>query len=288
MGAPNVGKSTLLNALLGEKLSIITNKPQTTRHRIIAIVNEEDYQIVFSDTPGVIDEPGYKMQEAMNSFAYSAISDADILLLMMDVTRPPVITEALARKLKNVSCPFFLILNKIDLSSPKEISQLTDWWIDELKVDRIIAISALNKVGTDELMSLIIEHLPEGQAYYPKDQFSDRSERFFVSEIIREKILELYHQEIPYSAEVVVTEFKSGESRKGPIVRIAADIIVSRKTQKSIIIGKKGQGIKQLSTLSRQGIEDFLQEHVYLELYVKVKEKWRDDERSLKSYGYLH
>ncbi|MFT4568187.1 MAG: GTP-binding protein Era [Saprospiraceae bacterium] len=287
MGEPNVGKSTLLNALVGEKLSIITNKPQTTRHRIIAIVNEDDYQIVFSDTPGVIYEPGYKMQEAMNSFAYSALTDADILLFMVDVTRPPVVDDKLKARLAKVECPKFLILNKVDLSTQKKLKSLTEWWSDEIEVDQMIAISALEKSGTEELMKVIIDHLPEGPPYYPKDQFSDRSQRFFVSEIIREQILEQYKQEIPYSAEVIVTQFKEGTSAKGPITRISADIIVSRKTQKSIIIGKNGVSIKALSTAARKGIEAFLQDHVYLELYVKVKEKWRDDERSLKSYGYL-
>jgi len=287
MGEPNVGKSTLLNALLGEKLSIITNKPQTTRHRIIAIANEAEYQIVFSDTPGVIKEPSYKMQKAMNSFAFSALEDADILLFMVDVTRAPIAPEILKSKLSQLECPIFIILNKIDLSSSKEINQLVEWWQDEIPAQEIIPISALEKSGTGELLNLIVSSLPEAPPYYPKDQFTDRSERFFVSEIIREKILEQYHQEIPYSAEVIVTTFKEGESQKGKIIRIGADIVVNRKTQKSIIIGKHGSGIKALSTASRKSIEEFLQEHVYLELYVKVREKWRDDDRSLKSYGYL-
>lgn len=287
MGEPNVGKSTLLNALLGEKLSIITNKPQTTRHRIIAIANEDNYQIVFSDTPGIINDPSYKMQKAMNAFAFSALEDADILLFMVDVTRPPVAPETLKTQLSNLKCPVFIILNKIDLSSQKEIKQLMEWWQDEIPAQKIIPISALEKSGTEELLKILVNHLPEGEPYYPKDQFTDRSERFFVSEIIREKILEQYHQEIPYSSEVIVTTFQEGESRKGPIVRIGADVIVNRKTQKSIIIGKNGAGIKALSTSARKDIELFLDQNVYLELYVKVREKWRDDDRSLKSYGYL-
>lgn len=287
MGEPNVGKSTLLNALIGEKLSIITHKPQTTRHRIMAIINEDHYQIVFSDTPGVIADPGYKMQVAMNTFAYSALHDADVLLFIVDVTRPPVIDEYLKKKLSAVNCPKFLVLNKIDLSSNSEVSRLTQWWADEIQMDRMMAISALEEAGTEALLNMIIDALPVGPPYYPKDQFSDRSERFFVSEIIREQILELYKQEIPYSAEVIVTQFKEGVSAKGPITRISADIIVNRKTQKSIIIGKNGASIKELSTASRKGIEAFIQQHVHLELYVKVKEKWRDDDRSLKSYGYL-
>ena len=288
MGEPNVGKSTLLNALLGSKFSIITNKPQTTRHRIIAIANEADYQIIFSDTPGVIYEPGYKMQKAMNAAAYSALEDADIMLFMIDVTRPPDISDELKAKINKLKCPIFLVLNKMDLSTQEKLIKLSKWWQNEIKTTEVLAISALEKEGTEGLINRIVNYLPEGPPYYPKDQFTDRSERFFVAEIIRENILELYHQEIPYSVEVVVYAFKEGESRKGPIVRISADIIVSRKTQKSIIIGKGGVSIKALSTASRLGIEKFLDQHVFLELYVKVKEKWRDDDRSLKSYGYLH
>jgi len=287
MGEPNVGKSTLLNALLGEKLSIITNKPQTTRHRIIAIVNTEDYQVVFSDTPGIIDTPHYKMQEAMNHFAYSALEDADILMYLVDVTSPPVIPDHIKKKIEGIDTPKLLVLNKMDLSSQKEMKQLSDWWKTELPSFRQVAISALEKVGTEELLQLIVDDLPEGPAYYPKDQFTDRSERFFVSEIIREKILQLYHQEIPYSCEVVVTSFKEDESRDDRLIRIGADIIVNRKTQKSIIIGKKGSSIKQLGIEARKDIEVFLERKIYLELYVRVKEKWRDDDRTLKSYGYL-
>lgn len=287
MGEPNVGKSTLLNALLGEKLSIITNKPQTTRHRIIAMVNTDDYQIVFSDTPGIIEDPGYKMQEAMNKFAFSATEDADVLLYLVDVTRPPVLAEEIKRKILKVKCPKLLVLNKIDLINQKELKQLVDWWHDELPELQPVAISALEKVGTNELLTTIEKHLPEGPPYYPKDQFTDRSERFFVSEIIREKILELYHQEIPYSCEIIVTSFKKDESRKDKLIRIGAEIIVSRKTQKSILIGKGGSSIKQLGIEARKDIEAFLDNRIYLELYVKVKEKWRDDDRFLKSYGYL-
>ncbi|MEL6123722.1 MAG: GTPase Era [Bacteroidota bacterium] len=288
IGEPNVGKSTLLNAFLGEKLSIITNKPQTTRHRIIAIANDPQYQIVFSDTPGVIREPGYRMQKAMNSFAMSALEDADVLLFMIDVTRPPEIDEELSAKIKSTECPVYVILNKIDLSTQTEVQRLSEWWVSELEADQVMAISALEQIGTSSLFDHIVKALPEGPAYYPKDQFTDRSERFFVSEIIREQILQQYHQEIPYSVEVTVTSFKEGDSRSGPITRIGADIVVSRKTQKSIIIGKGGASIKELSTKAREGIETFLDSKVYLELFVKVKEKWRDDDRTLKSYGYLH
>ena len=288
MGEPNVGKSTLLNALIGEKLSIITNKPQTTRHRIMAILNTDDYQVVFSDTPGIIDTPHYKMQKAMNTFAYSALDDADVLMFIVDVDKEPIVPEDIVKKLKGITCPKLLILNKIDLSSQKEMEALSKWWTSELPDFEQVAISALENIGVQELLNKIIGHLPEGPPYYPKDQFTDRSERFFISEIVREKILEQFFQEIPYSCEVIVNSFKEDETRKDKLVRIAADIIVNRKTQKSIIIGKGGSSIKKLGTAARIDIEAFLERKVYLELYVKVKEKWRDDDRSLKSYGYLH
>lgn len=287
IGKPNVGKSTLLNALIGEKLSIITNKPQTTRHRILAIINEDDYQIVFSDTPGMIDDPHYKMQDAMNKFAYSAFEDADVLIYMADVTETPAAEEALLQRLSKSEMPKILILNKIDISNQEQVAQVTEWWSERVEFDHICALSAMEKVGVESLLSLIVSLLSEGPAFYPKDQFTDRSQRFFVSEIIREKILERYHQEIPYSCEVNVNEFKEGTAKGAPIVRIMADIIVNRKTQKSIIIGKQGSAIKALGMAARKSIEEFLESRVHLELYVKVKEKWRDDDNTLKSYGYL-
>lgn len=288
MGEPNVGKSTLLNALIGEKLSIITNKPQTTRHRIMAILNTDEYQVVFSDTPGIIDTPHYKMQKAMNTFAYSALDDADVLMFIVDVNTEPIVPDDIVKKLKGITCPKLLILNKIDLSSQKEMEALSKWWTSELPDFEQVAISALEQIGVQELLNKIISYLPEGPPYYPKDQFTDRSERFFISEIVREKILEQFFQEIPYSCEVIVNSFKEDETRKDKLIRIAADIIVNRKTQKSIIIGKGGSSIKKLGTAARIDIEAFLERKVYLELYVKVKEKWRDDDRTLKSYGYLH
>jgi len=248
MGEPNVGKSTLLNALIGEKLVITNKKPQTTRHRIIALINDDDYQIVFSDTPGIIYDPGYKMQQAMNSSAYSALQDADVLLFMVDAAIPPYINEDVKRKIEGLDCPKMLIMNKQDLVEADYIELTTSWWEEQLPSFEVVTISALEGKGVEPLLEKIISHLPEGPAYYPKDQFTDRSERFFVSEIIRDKILELYHQEIPYSCEVIINSFKEGESRSGPIINIAADIIVSRKTQKSIIIGKGGSSIKQLGS----------------------------------------
>lgn len=254
----------------------------------MAILNTDEYQVVFSDTPGIIDTPHYKMQKAMNTFAYSALDDADVLMFIVDVNTEPIVPDDIVKKLKGITCPKLLILNKIDLSSQKEMEALSKWWTSELPGFEQVAISALEQIGVQELLNKIISYLPEGPPYYPKDQFTDRSERFFISEIVREKILEQFFQEIPYSCEVIVNSFKEDETRKDKLIRIAADIIVNRKTQKSIIIGKGGSSIKKLGTAARIDIEAFLERKVYLELYVKVKEKWRDDDRTLKSYGYLH
>jgi GTPase len=288
IGNPNVGKSTLLNALIGEKLSIITNKPQTTRHRILAIINENDYQIVFSDTPGIIDEPHYKMQSAMNSFAYSAFEDADVLVYMTDTIQEKELSQNIIQRLTNLQVPSILVINKIDLSNQEQLTELVKWYTDQVNFKYVCAISALENEGVKGLLQIMVDNLPVNPPYYPKDQFTDRSERFFISEIIREKILTLYHQEIPYSCEVIVNSFKEEPSRSGPMIHIMADIIVNRKTQKSIIIGKGGISIKQLGTDARKSIEEFLESKVFLELHVKVKEKWRDDDNTLKSYGYLH
>lgn len=286
IGFPNVGKSTLMNALLGERMSIITHKPQTTRHRIIGIWNDDDHQIVFSDTPGIIDAPHYKMQESMNSFAYSAFEDADVMMYMTDITEEQRMEEKVLKKLEKLDVPVFLIINKIDESTQKEVEEAIKFWEFMYKFDAIYPVSALNKEGTDHIIDAIKKHIPECPPYYPKDQLTDKSERFFVSEIIREKILELYHQEVPYSCEVIVTSFKEGESRSGKIIRIAAEIYVSRKTQKSIIIGKNGSMIKKLGTEARKSIETFLDEKVFLECHVRVKEDWRDSDRMLKHFGY--
>lgn len=287
MGLPNVGKSTLLNSLLGEKLSIITDKPQTTRHRIIAIDSGEDYQMVFSDTPGIILEPGYKMQQAMNRFAYSALEDADVLLYLLDASEDEQIPDYILEGFKSLECPVLLALNKCDLVDENRIAELKAKYSQQYKFHSILEISALTLSGLDDLQIKLLSLLPEGPPYYPKDQFTEKSERFFVSEIIRENILELYHQEIPYSCEVIVVSFKESESKKGPIIRISAEILVERKSQKNILIGKNGSAIKELGTRARKGIEEFLESPVFLELYVKVSEKWRDNEGFLKSYGYL-
>ncbi|MBR9922780.1 MAG: GTPase Era [Bacteroidetes bacterium] len=287
IGKPNVGKSTLMNALVGERMSIITNKPQTTRHRIIGLLSGDDFQIVFSDTPGIIDNPTYGMQKAMNRFARSTFEDADIMLFVLDVNERYPDDDPVIEQLKNVKVPLFLLINKIDKVHADKVEAVRKIWTDRVDFSEIHEISALHKTGTDQVLDAILKRLPEGPAYYPKDQLTDRPERFFVSEIIREKILELYHQEIPYSTEVIIESFKETETNKGePLTRISAIIFVSRKTQKPIIIGKEGKSIKKLGTEARKSLEKWLEMKVFLELHVKIKEDWRDDDRQLKWLGY--
>ncbi len=287
IGKPNVGKSTLLNALVGEKMSIITHKPQTTRHRILGIVSGEHYQIVFSDTPGLIDDPSYKMQKAMNDAAFSIFEDADLILFVTEPEDNYSGEEKIIEKLNETDIHKILIINKVDLSTPEDLKNLEELWKSRVNFDETLFVSALEKAGTEHLLERITKLLPEGPAYYPKDQISDKSVRFFISEIIREKILMIYKQEIPYSTEVVVTEYKEGEKEGKPLVRIRAEIYVMRQTQKQILIGRGGSSIKSLGIQSRKDIEKFIEKKVHLELYVKVKEKWRDDDRLLKSFGYL-
>lgn len=287
IGKPNVGKSTLLNAMVGEKMAIITSKPQTTRHRILGILSEDDFQVIFSDTPGLIHDPGYKMQKAMNDAAFSIFEDADVVLFVIDPYNDYDGTEKVIEKLKQTEVPKFLIINKVDQSNPDALKEMMALWKTRIEFDEIHCISALEKIGTDNLLTCIKNRLPEGPVYFPKDQISDRSERFFISEIVREKILMLYKQEIPYSSEVVVTEFKETILRDKPFVRIRAEIYVMRDTQKQILIGKQGSSIKKLGTEARKDIEKFLEKRIHLELFVKVKEKWRDDDRFLKGFGYL-
>jgi len=286
IGHPNVGKSTLMNALVGERMSIITHKPQTTRHRILGIVNDDDYQIVFSDTPGLIKKTNYKMQERMNAFVQGTTEDADVMLLVIDVKEPFDAESPILQIVKKVKCPLFLVLNKTDLLNEEQLMKVLLLWKDQINFAEIIPISALNKKNTCLLLNKILEYIPEGPVYYPKDQFTDRSERFFVSEIIREKILLLYHQEIPYSVEVIVDTFKEDPDPDKNLIKIHSTIFVSRKTQKSIIIGDKGSAIKKLGMDARKDIEKFLDKRVFLELFVKVKEDWRDDDSSLKMFGY--
>jgi len=288
IGHPNVGKSTLMNALMGERMSIITHKPQTTRHRILGILSDDDYQIIFSDTPGIVKDPSYKMHEAMNRFVRTTFEDADVMLFVTDTLENYAPDDPIIKRLLNVKSPLFLVINKTDLAKPEKIIELIQKWNKLIpNFTETIPISALEKKNTEKLFELILANIPEGPVYYPKDQWTDKSERFFVSEIIRENILLLYKQEIPYSSEVEVESFKETTTKAGdPLVRISAIIYVSRKTQKSIIIGKQGSMIKRLGTQARISIEKFLGKKVFLEMHVKVKDGWRDDDRMLKQFGY--
>ncbi len=287
VGRPNVGKSTLMNALVGEKLSIITPKPQTTRHRIIGIVSGEDFQVVFSDTPGIIEKPGYKLHEVMNRFVESAIEDADLLLFMTEPSEHYADDAPIIEQLRKVQIPKFLVINKIDTSTQAAVEALIALWKQRVPFDEVVAISALLAANLDSLFKLILEYLPEGPPFFPKDQLTDRPERFFVAEIIREKIFELYQQEIPYSTEVVVESFKEDTTRAGePLVRIQAIVYVERESQKAIMLGHKGAAIKKLGTIAREALEAWLEKKVFLELHLKVREKWRRDERLLRRFGY--
>lgn len=284
IGRPNVGKSTLMNALVGERMSIITAKPQTTRHRIIGIVNGEDHQVVFSDTPGVITDPNYKMQERMNSFVNETFDDGDIMMLVLEVGEEYPEDSPVLKRLRKTKAPVFLVINKIDTCDDITLIKIIQAWKDRLDFKEIIPISALKKRNTERLFEQILKYLPESLPYYPKDQLTDRPEKFFVSEIIREKILLLYKQEIPYSSEVIVEEFKVDKVKN--LVLIRASIIVMRQTQKGIVIGHQGSMIKRLGIEARKDIERFLEQDVFLDLFVKVKDNWRDDDRTLKHFGY--
>ncbi|MFC2137629.1 GTPase Era [Bacteroidota bacterium] len=281
IGNPNVGKSTLMNVLVGEKLSIITSKMQTTRHRIMGIVNGDDFQIVYSDTPGII-KPHYKLQKFMLNFVNSALQDADILLYLTDVVETWDKNKIYLKKLNDINIPIILLINKIDLVDPKAIKQLIQDWKLRLPKAKIIPVSALKKLNIDTLLNDIINLLPECPPYFPKDQLTDKPEKFFVSEFIREQILINYRKEIPYSVEIEVEEFKEDEK----IIRIRSVIHVVRETQKGIIIGHKGNTLKKVGTEARKGIETFFNKKVFLELFVKVNKEWRNNDRQLKSFGY--
>lgn len=282
IGNPNAGKSTLMNALVGERISIITSKAQTTRHRIMGIVNGEDFQIVYSDTPGIL-KPNYKLQEGMMQFVSSALADADILLLVVDLTDDKSIEPETFDRIKKIQAPIILLLNKIDLVVTMKADEEEIRWKRLLPNAEIMKISALNEKNAAAVFNKIIAILPEHPAYYPKDELTDKPEKFFVAEIIREKILRNFQEEIPYSVEIVVEEFKENDI----IVKIRAIIFVVRESQKGIILGSGGSAIKKLGTVARLDIEKFLQKKVYLELFVKVDKDWRDSERQLKRYGYL-
>lgn len=282
IGKPNVGKSTLMNALVDEKLSIITSKPQTTRHRILSILSGDDFQIVFSDTPGLVDDPNYGLHRMMNAFSLSTFDDADIMVLVTDPYDGYQAEDPLIPLLQKLEVPKLLIVNKLDLVPAERIQQVVDKWTEWVTFDGVFRISALDKTGLPELLEKIKSLLPEGPIYYPKDQLSDRHDRFFVAEMIRGQILQLYSKEIPYACEVQIEAYEEGET----LDRIRAIIYVARRTQKAIVIGKDGAAIKKLGIAARQDIEAYLGKQVYLELYVKVREDWRDDEKSLKGFGY--
>ena len=281
VGNPNVGKSTLMNQLVGERISIATFKAQTTRHRIMGIVNTEDCQIVFSDTPGVL-KPNYKMQEMMLAFSQSALKDADILLYVTDVVENPEKNIDFLDKVKQLSIPVILLINKIDESNQKELGTIVTKWHSLLPNAEILPISAKNKFGVELLMKRIKELLPESPAYFDKDQLTDKPAKFFVSEMIREKILLYYDKEIPYSVEVRVEQFKETDTS----IHINAVIYVERDSQKGIIIGHKGVALKKVSSEARKALEKFFDKKIYLETFVKVDKDWRSSQRELDSFGY--
>ena len=280
LGKPNVGKSTLMNALLGENLSIITPKAQTTRHRILGIANEENYQIVFSDTPGII-KPGYKLQEYMMGFVHTAIEDADIFLLISQVDND-FDDETILEKLRKTEAPVLLLINKIDLATQDEVIAKCEQWKKDFPNFKVLPISALNNFNLDQLMDKIVEILPESPPYYSKDDLTDRPVRFFISEIVREKILMNYQKEIPYSVEVSVDSFKEEEK----IIHIRCVIHVVRDSQKGILIGHQGKALKNIGTEARKDIEKFLGKHVFIDLHVKVSKNWRDNDMQLGRFGY--
>jgi len=281
IGNPNVGKSTLMNAFVGEKLSIITSKAQTTRHRILGIVNGEDFQVILSDTPGII-KPAYELQASMMDFVKSAFDDADLLIYMVEIGEKELKDEAFFNRITNSKIPVLLLLNKIDKSNQDELVEQVQVWGEKVPNALIYPISALEGFNVKEVFDKIIELLPESPAFYPKDQLTDKPERFFVNEKIREKILMHYKKEIPYAVEVDCEEFFEEET----IIKMRAVIMVERETQKGIIIGHKGEAIKRVGVEARKDLEKFFGKQIYLELYAKVNKNWRSNERQLKRFGY--
>lgn len=282
IGNPNVGKSTIMNALVGERLSIITSKMQTTRHRIKGIVNGEDFQIVYSDTPGIL-KPNYKLQETMMRFVDTALIDADIILYVTDVVEDPAKNSDYIEKIKKSNVPVIVLLNKIDLSNQEAVIKLYEYWTNIFPGSTIFSISATEKFNLKPVFDRIVELLPENPPFFPKDELTDRSERFFMQEIIREKILLNYQKEIPYSTEVEVEEFKE----ENDLIRIMAIIFVERDSQKGIIIGKAGAMLKKVGTMARQEAEEFFNKKIFLELYVKIAKEWREKDSSLRKFGYF-
>ncbi|MFT5984074.1 MAG: GTPase Era [Flavobacteriales bacterium] len=281
IGNPNVGKSTLMNAFIGERLSIITSKAQTTRHRILGIVNGEDFQVVLSDTPGII-KPAYGLQESMMNFVKSAFEDADVLLYLVELGEKELKDEAFFNKITNATIPVLLLINKIDTGDETLLAEALELWQTKVPNAEVFAISALENFGVPEVFNRILELLPESPPFYPKDQLTDKPERFFVNEAIREKILMQYKKEIPYSVEIDTEEFFEDDD----IIRIRSVIMVERETQKGIIIGHKGQAIKWVGIEARKDLEKFFGKQIHIELYVKVNKNWRNDSRQLKRFGY--
>lgn len=281
IGNPNVGKSTLMNAFIGEKLSIITSKAQTTRHRILGIVNGDDFQVLFSDTPGII-KPAYELQESMMGFVKSAFEDADILLYMVEIGEQALKDEAFFKKITSSKIPVLLLLNKIDKSDQEQLEAQVQLWAEKVPNAEIIPISALEGFQVKEVFNRIIELLPESPAFYPKDQLTDKPERFFINETIREKILLHYKKEIPYAVEIETEEFFEEDK----IIRVRSVIMVERDTQKGIIIGHKGSALKRVGVEARKDLEAFFGKQIHLELYVKVNKNWRSNQNQLKRFGY--
>ena len=281
VGNPNVGKSTLVNKLIGRDLTITTPKAQTTRHRILGLINGENYQLVLSDTPGIID-PAYEMQNSMMNFVKESLVDADVLIYMIAIDEDQTNDEKLLDKIKKIKIPLLVLINKIDSSNQKDLESAVSYWSSVFSSAKIIPISALTGFFVEELLQIIIELLPESPAYFPKDQLSDKSERFFVNEAIRKSILQIYDKEVPYAVEVITESFKEEEK----IIRIQSVIFVERDTQKGIIIGHKGEQLKRVGTSARKDIQTFFGKKVHLELFVKVEKNWRSNPKQLKRFGY--
>ncbi len=281
IGNPNVGKSTLMNALVGERLSIITSKAQTTRHRIMGIVNGDDFQIVYSDTPGIL-KPNYRLQESMMRFVTGAISDADVIVYVTDTVEDTSRSQEVLDKISHGQIPTILVVNKIDLTTPDKLEELVEKWRERLPHAVIVPTSAKENFNIGGLFDMILERLPQSEPYYPKDTLTDKTLRFFATEIIREKILLNYEKEIPYSCEVVIEEYRE----ESAIDRISATIYVARDSQKGIIIGHKGEKLKKVGTQARKDLELFLDKKVFLQLYVKVMDNWRDSDKELRRFGY--
>ena len=281
IGNPNVGKSTLMNALVGERLSIITSKAQTTRHRIMGIVDGEDFQIVYSDTPGIL-KPAYKLQESMMNFVRGAVDDADVILYVTDTVEQSDRSDEIVERIVNSGIPAIVVINKIDLSTPEALEAIVDRWHKKMPDAEIVPVSAKEKFNMKGLLEAILRRLPEGEPFYPKDTLTDRPMRFFASEIIREKIMLSYDKEIPYCCQIEIDSYKEEPA----IDRISATIYVARNSQKGIVIGHKGEKLKRVGQAAREDLERFLGKKVFLQLFVKVQEGWRDNERQLQRFGY--